>query len=126
MPSIRPANRSKEVTMPMRKGCVCDSEQYGESNSMLVEVMHLDAEDNSSTIDWQSCRLEDLSTKQLYAVIAARVAVFVVEQTCPYQELDGLDFQAAHLIAWDRASSEVAAYLRVLEPGVRFTEPSIG
>src|SRR5438045_3664578 len=77
-------------------------------------------------IDWQWCRLEELSVQQLYAIVAARVAVFVVEQNCPYQELDGLDFQASHLIAWDRASSEVAAYLRVLEPGTRFIEPSIG
>ena len=75
-------------------------------------------------IDWQWCRLHDLTTTQLYAVMAAREAVFVVEQRCAYQELDGLDFQSHHLIGW--SASEVAAYLRVIEPGAKFVEASIG
>jgi ElaA protein len=73
---------------------------------------------------WQWCRLGELSAEQLYAVLAARVAVFVVEQNCAYQELDGLDSGAEHLIAWSGA--EVAGYLRVLAPGTRFDDPSIG
>ena len=79
---------------------------------------------DKAMIDWRWCRLEQLSAAELYAVLAAREAVFVVEQACPYQELDGLDLQAMHLVAWSGA--EVAAYLRVLPPGVRFGEPSIG
>lgn len=75
-------------------------------------------------IDWQWCAADDLSTGKLYAVFAAREAVFVVEQHCAYQDLDGLDLDARHLIGW--SGGEVAAYLRVLGPGVRFTEPSIG
>ena len=75
-------------------------------------------------IRWQWCRLEDLTLPQTYAIFAAREAVFVVEQACAYQELDGLDAEARHLIAW--AGDTVAAYLRVLAPGVRFAEPSIG
>ena len=75
-------------------------------------------------IQWQWKRFSDLSAPQLYAVCAVREAVFVVEQSCPYQELDGLDFDAMHLIGW--SGSEIAAYLRVLEPGVRYAEPSIG
>ena len=75
-------------------------------------------------IDWQWCRMGDLSAAQMYAVLAAREAVFVVEQTCAYQELDGLDLDARHLIGW--VGNEVAAYLRVLDPGTRFAEPSIG
>jgi ElaA protein len=75
-------------------------------------------------INWQWCHLQDLSTDQLYAVFAAREAVFVVEQNCAYQELDGLDAEAVHLVAW--SGSEVAAYLRVLEPGSRFEQISIG
>jgi len=76
------------------------------------------------TIQWQIARLEDFPLKPLYAILAAREAVFVVEQTCPYQELDGLDFQAHHLVGW--AEGRVAAYLRMLEPATRFAEPSIG
>lgn len=78
-------------------------------------------------IDWQWCRLDELTPAQQYAVFAAREAVFVVEQNCPYQDLDGLDFKAHHLIGWsDRNAGNVAAYLRVLAPGIKFREPSIG
>jgi ElaA protein len=80
---------------------------------------------SGADLKWQWCRLGELSAEQLYAVLAARVAVFVVEQKCPYQELDGLDGVAEHLIAWSGA--EVAGYLRVLGPGTRFADdPSIG
>jgi ElaA protein len=73
---------------------------------------------------WQWCRLGELSAEQVYAVLAARVAIFVVEQNCAYQDLDGLDADAEHLIAW--SGTQVAGYLRVLAPGTRFDDPSIG
>jgi ElaA protein len=73
---------------------------------------------------WQWCKLGELSAEQVYAVLAARVAIFVVEQNCPYQDLDGLDGVAEHLIAW--SGTDVAGYLRVLGPGTRFDDPSIG
>ena len=75
-------------------------------------------------LKWQWCRLGELSAEQVYAVLAARVAIFVVEQNCAYQDLDGLDADAEHLIAWSGA--QVAGYLRVLGPGTRFDDPSIG
>lgn len=83
---------------------------------------------NLSLLEWQLCRLEALSAQQLYGIFSARESVFVVEQNCPYQELDGLDFQAEHLIAWanNSKSASVAAYLRILPPETRFTEPSLG
>ncbi len=80
---------------------------------------------SASDVNWQWCRLGELSAEQLYAVFAARIAIFVVEQNCPYQELDGLDADAEHLIAWSGANV-VAGYLRVLAPGTRFADPSIG
>jgi ElaA protein len=73
---------------------------------------------------WQWCELHELAAPQWYAVMAARVAVFVVEQTCAYQELDGWDLRATHLIAWD--GPDVAAYLRCFAPGVKFPEASLG
>jgi ElaA protein len=76
------------------------------------------------TLRWQWCRLTDLSAPELYAIFAARQAVFVVEQTCPYPDLDGYDLEAEHLIAWSGA--EVAAYLRLISPGVKYEEPSLG
>jgi len=75
-------------------------------------------------IEWQWSPLTDLPAHRLYAVLAARVEVFVVEQNCPYQDLDGLDLDALHLIGW--SGEAVAAYLRVLDPGTRFAEPSLG
>lgn len=83
-----------------------------------------DVQIQAQDIRWQWCRLPGLTTQQLHAVFAARIAVFVVEQACPYQELDSWDLDAEHLIAWQGES--VAAYLRVLAPGVRFSEPSVG
>lgn len=75
-------------------------------------------------IDWQWCDLAELSLERLYAVFAARIEVFVVEQTSIYQDMDGLDLAATHLIGWSQ--SNVAAYLRVLGPDTRFAERSIG
>jgi ElaA protein len=73
---------------------------------------------------WQWCTLAELDAAQLHTLFAAREAVFVVEQQCAYQELDELDLEAAHLIGWQ--GTRVAAYLRVLAPGVKFVEPSMG
>ncbi|MGY6588690.1 MAG: GNAT family N-acetyltransferase [Wenzhouxiangella sp.] len=66
-----------------------------------------------------------LSNTELYALLQARVSVFVLEQNCPYQELDGLDASGLHL--WC-AEPEVGvlAYARLLPPGQRFAEASIG
>ena len=75
-------------------------------------------------IDWQWRGLEQLSVTQWYALFAARQAVFVVEQNCPYQDMDGKDLGAQHLIGWD--GTTVAASARVLAPGVSYAEPSIG
>jgi len=69
-------------------------------------------------------RLEALSTLELYEIIKAREAVFVVEQNCPYQETDEKDLKAWHLMA--TMEGELAAYARVVDPGAKFAEPSIG
>jgi len=77
-----------------------------------------------SDLRWQWCALHELTPAEVYALIAARVAVFVVEQNCPYQDVDGYDLDAQHLIAW--SGGEVAACLRVLSPGTKLAERSIG
>lgn len=76
------------------------------------------------TIRWEWRSFAELSNLELYAILAARQAVFVVEQNCPYLDLDGKDLKAEHLIAW--SGDQVAAYLRLLGPGVSFQEPSLG
>lgn len=69
-------------------------------------------------------RLDDLSTREMYTIIQAREAVFVVEQECAYQDVDGLDLDSWHLSVLK--DGEVAAYARVVEPGLKYEEPSIG
>lgn len=75
--------------------------------------------------EWRLHSFDQLDVAQLYSVLAARVAVFVVEQDCPYQDLDGLDDVGLHLVGWESDGS-VVAYARILPPGTRFEQPSIG
>ncbi|CAM5414111.1 MULTISPECIES: GNAT family N-acetyltransferase [Alcaligenes] len=75
-------------------------------------------------LDFQWKRLDDLSTREMYSIIQAREAVFVVEQECAYQDVDGLDLDSWHLSVLK--DGELAAYARVVEPGLKYDEPSIG
>lgn len=69
-------------------------------------------------------RFEELTAAELYAILRLRASVFVVEQNCPYQDLDDKDQQALHVYFLD--GGEIAAYLRVLGPGVSGEEALIG
>lgn len=78
-------------------------------------------------VRWEWHAFDAFAPRQLYAVLAARAAVFVVEQECAYQDLDGLDASAEHLVAW--SGDAVAAYARTFAPGTpgtHGTEASIG
>ena len=61
---------------------------------------------------------DDLTTGELYEILKARSAVFVVEQNCVYQDIDGMDPASLHVFFEDEG--RIAAYLRVFvkEPGV--------
>lgn len=65
-----------------------------------------------------------LSLKQLYDVLQLRSEVFVVEQNCVYQDLDGKDNKALHVLGYDE--DELVAYTRLFKPGHYFIEASIG
>ncbi len=69
-------------------------------------------------------RFEELTAEELYEILKIRVAVFVVEQNCPYQEIDGKDKQSFHIYLKDDCG--IQAYLRVVDKGVSFNEVSIG
>ena len=77
---------------------------------------------------WQWSRLAGLAPFDLYAALAARQLVFAVEQHCAFQDADGLDLSAWHLLGWvdGEAGPTLAAYLRVIDPGVKYAEPAIG
>lgn len=69
----------------------------------------------------------DLSTRELHDIYQLRAAVFVVEQTCYYQDIDGLDLhpETRHLMVWEQGV--LAAYTRILAPGTSYPEQaSIG
>lgn len=77
------------------------------------------------TIEWRWRGFAELAPLELYAIFAARQAVFIVEQDCPYLDMDGKDPRALHLTGW--AGEQVAAYLRLLPPGMSYPdEPSLG
>lgn len=75
-------------------------------------------------MNWTWARFESLSLDDLYDALALRCRVFIMEQGA-YQDPDGLDRQAWHLLGRDEAGV-LQAYLRVVDPGVKFDEPSIG
>lgn len=66
----------------------------------------------------------DFDVKGLYNLMKLRVEVFVVEQKCPYLELDGKDEQSIHFLIKDH--EELIAYLRILPAGLSYREVSIG
>ena len=69
-------------------------------------------------------KFKELTTDELYEILKLRVDVFVVEQTCPYEEIDGLDIDAIHVFI--KKNNEIVAYLRVLDRGVESDDVAIG
>lgn len=78
-----------------------------------------------NNLQWQCASFDELSNLQLHAIYQARSAVFVIEQNCVYQDVDGKDPISHHLTAWT-AEGEVAAYLRIVPAGISFDEASLG
>ncbi|WP_250454743.1 GNAT family N-acetyltransferase [Clostridium tertium] len=75
-------------------------------------------------MEWKIRKFEDLSTKELYNILALRNKVFVIEQECIYQDCDNKDLAAYHLFCTD--DNSIVAYLRILEKDVSYDEISIG
>ena len=77
-------------------------------------------------INWQHFTFSALSNELLYAILAMRQEVFVVEQTCYYLDADGKDQQSVHVIGLT-GNGRIAAYARVLDRGLSYPEyASIG
>lgn len=69
-------------------------------------------------------KFSDLSQDELYAILQARNEIFVVEQQCVYQDADGYDQTALHaVLPYER---RLGAYCRILPPGIKYAEWSIG
>lgn len=67
---------------------------------------------------------KDLSALEMYQVLHLRSEVFVVEQDCIYQDIDGKDEKALHVLGWKENS--IIAYSRIFKPGDYFDMASIG
>ena len=75
-------------------------------------------------MNWVFKTFNQLSTEELYSILRLRAEVFIVEQNCAYQDLDNKDMKSDHLLGWD--GDMLAAYTRILPPGISFEEASIG
>src|SRR5690606_20899658 len=75
-------------------------------------------------ISWICKSFNELTLEELYLVLQLRSEVFVVEQHCYYQDVDGKDIKSRHLMGWK--DGILLAYARLLPPGMSYPEQSIG
>lgn len=75
-------------------------------------------------ITWSCKAFKDLTNEEVYDIFNLRLAVFVVEQNCPYQDADGKDPQSFHVQRLD--NGVLTAYARIVAPGISYKEVSIG
>jgi ElaA protein len=75
-------------------------------------------------LQWQCLRFDDLGVHALYDVLALRCRVFILEQGA-FQDPDGVDQQSWHVLGRD-AQGKLHAYLRLVDAGVKYPEPSMG
>ena len=69
-------------------------------------------------------KFSELTLGELYEILKIRAEVFVVEQNCPYQDLDEIDKKAYHV--YMQENGKMVAYLRVIDKGERLDEVSVG
>ena len=82
----------------------------------------------STMTEWQFSRFDQLSARDLYEVLRQRQDVFILEQACLYPDIDGFDQDASHLLGWVTIDGQrqLGAYLRIIAPGVKYQEMSLG
>lgn len=81
---------------------------------------------SNEALAWRWCRFDDLGVRELDAIYRARQQVFSAEQACAYLDADGFDADSFHLAAWPASRGLPSAYARVVRPGLKYAEPSIG
>ena len=75
-------------------------------------------------IQWQCKPFNELSPHELYKILQLRIAVFVVEQNCVFQDADDKDEGCLHFMGF--SGGELAAYTRLAPPGYIYNQASIG
>ena len=77
------------------------------------------------TLNWTAKPYDELTLTELYELLRLRVEVFIVEQNCPFQDLDRQDDKAYHLLGYAE-TGELAAYARLFDAGISYEEVAIG
>ena len=77
-------------------------------------------------IGWRFCHFDELSALELARIYRARQQVFAIEQSCAYLDADGYDELSHHLAAWSPGHVMPLAYSRLVSPGGKYAEPSMG
>ncbi|MDR7095486.1 GNAT family N-acetyltransferase [Hydrogenophaga laconesensis] len=80
---------------------------------------------NPRELNWRCLPFDALHARTLYNLLQLRTEVFVMEQTCIFQDMDGADPQCFHLLG-EEADGTLVAYARLVPAGLKFTEASIG
>ena len=80
---------------------------------------------NAPTLSWRCLPFDALHARTLYALLQLRTEVFVMEQDCVFQDMDGADAQCFHLLG-EAADQTLVAYARLVPAGLKFAEASIG
>ncbi len=75
-------------------------------------------------MNWEIKSFNELSNIELYNILKLRSEIFVIEQNCVYLDLDDSDKDCLHLFTKNK--EEIAAYCRIVPPGIHYTQPSIG
>jgi ElaA protein len=75
---------------------------------------------------WRCASFDDLSARELHGIHRARQRVFVVEQGCAFLDADAADELARHLTGLAAGGQEPLAYARLLPPGAKYEDASIG
>jgi ElaA protein len=88
--------------------------------------VHMNQPLASLNLQWRAARLEALSPLELARIYRARQQVFCIEQQCIYLDADTADEHCFHLAAWSAAHDVPLAYARLVDPGVKYAEPSMG
>ncbi len=78
-------------------------------------------------MNWTLKKYKELTLDEFHDILKLRINIFVVEQDCPYSELDGKDKLAYHFFAFAEDNpSQIIAYTRIFKPGDYYKEAAIG
>lgn len=81
--------------------------------------------DKKPHVHWETKAFDELTLMELHDLLKIRLDIFVVEQNCPYSEIDGMDPQCIHVIG-ETAIGEMIATARIAPAGTIYSEWSIG